>query len=81
MLAVPILSKEKHVASIAFFNRHEGFNEFDARQMLIILRDVWLLKDLKDQLSINSLEQVKFNQIFDQIPLYICEFDKNTVLK
>jgi diguanylate cyclase (GGDEF)-like protein/PAS domain S-box-containing protein/putative nucleotidyltransferase with HDIG domain len=81
MLAVPIFSKEKHVASIAFFNRKEGFNEFDARQMLITLRAVWLLKDLKNQLSINSLEQVKLNQIFDQIPLYICEFDKNSVLK
>lgn len=81
MLAVPIFSKGKHVASVAFFNRKEGFNEFDAKQMLITLRAVWLLKDLKDQINLNSLEQVKINQLFDQVPLYICEFDQDAVLK
>jgi diguanylate cyclase (GGDEF)-like protein/PAS domain S-box-containing protein/putative nucleotidyltransferase with HDIG domain len=81
MLAVPIFSQDKHVASIGFFNREDGFNEFDARQMLIALRAVWLLKDLKDQINLNSIEQVKMNQVFDQVPLYICEFDHDSVLK
>jgi diguanylate cyclase (GGDEF)-like protein/PAS domain S-box-containing protein/putative nucleotidyltransferase with HDIG domain len=81
VLCVPIFSKGDHVASIGFFNSEDGFSEFDARQMLITLRAVWLLRDLKNQISYTSLEQIKINQVFDQVPLYICEFDEKTKLK
>ena len=81
ILLVPIIKRGVCVAHFGIFNRDEGFNQFDANQMFITLRAVWLLKDYKDQLLINSLEQVQRNQVFDQVPLYICEFDEFTNLK
>lgn len=81
VLLVPIIKHGICVAHFGVFNREEGFNQYDAKQMFITLRAVWLLKDYKEQLLINSLEQVQRNQIFDQVPLYICEFDEFTNLK
>ena len=81
IMLVPIIKHGVCVAQFGVINRDVGFNQFDANQMFITLRAVWLLKDYKEQLLINSLEQVQRNQVFDQVPLYICEFDEHTNLR
>lgn len=68
-------------AEVFLFNKEGGFSEFDAKQLGIVLKSAWYLKGMKEKIIQIRLEQVKMNQIFDQVPLYICEFDENAILK
>ena len=78
---VPILVEGRKEADVLLFNKEDGFSEFDAKQLGIVLKSAWYLKGMKEKILQLHLEQVKLNQIFDQVPLYICEFDEHAILK
>ena len=78
---IPILVEGIKQADVFLFNKEGGFSEFDAKQLGIVLKSAWYLKGMKEKIIQLHLEQVKLNQIFDQVPLYICEFDENSILK
>ncbi|UWG98574.1 diguanylate cyclase [Dehalobacter sp. DCM] len=79
-MSIPIIIDSHIVAVIGMGNKENGYDEFDIKEITILMHSVWLAVEKRTAQERVLIEREKYNSILNELPAMVCEFLPDSTL-